>query len=76
MVHAFVFVDAAAGTAEPLVDELREIDPIQEAHVVAGNWDLVLELETEEVHDVLATVTAEVRPLDGIGTTRTYISLD
>lgn len=76
MVHAFVFVDVAPGAAEKLPALLTEIDAVTEAHVVAGDHDVVIEVEADAVYDVLSTVTEAVRPLEGVEETRTYVSLE
>ncbi|PSP78084.1 AsnC family transcriptional regulator [Halobacteriales archaeon QS_1_68_20] len=76
MTHAFVFVDCAAGTARSLVDEIRAVDGVEQAHVVAGDFDVVVELTAVEVRDLLGKVTRQIRSLDGVGTTRTYVALE
>lgn len=76
MVHAFVLVDCAAGTQAAFADEIREHEHVTEAHVIAGDFDAMIEMEADEVRDVLETVTQEVRTVDGIGTTRTYVALE
>lgn len=76
MVHAFVFVDCAAGTDRPVVSAIREVDGVDDAHVVAGDFDVVAEVTAPEVHDVLSLVTREIRTLEGVGTTRTYVVLE
>jgi len=75
MVHAFVMVKTAAGTSEGLVDALRGVSPISEAHIVAGEYDIIAELDVGEVYDVLDTVANRVRSLEGVADTRTYISM-
>ncbi|WP_248515276.1 Lrp/AsnC ligand binding domain-containing protein [Salinarchaeum laminariae] len=75
MVHAFVMVKTAAGSSEGLVDTLRSGGAVTEAHIVAGEYDIIAELDVTEVYDVLDTVANQIRSLDGIGDTRTYISM-
>jgi DNA-binding Lrp family transcriptional regulator len=76
MVHAFVFVDVAPGVAETLPPTLSDVGEIREAHVVAGDHDVVFEVETETMYDVLSTVTEHVRTVDGVEETRTYVTLE
>jgi DNA-binding Lrp family transcriptional regulator len=76
MVHAFVVVKTAAGKAEAMVDAAREIGAISEAHIVAGDYDIIAEVETQEVYDVLHTASSELQNLEGVEDTKTYISLD
>lgn len=76
MVHAFVMVKTAAGQSEEMVEATRELEAITEAHIVAGNYDIIAEVETDEVYEVLQTASSGIQGLDGIADTKTYISLD
>jgi DNA-binding Lrp family transcriptional regulator len=76
MVSAFVFVDADVGVATDLLERLRDLDPVTDGNVVAGDWDVVLEVTGGEVYDVLSMVTEEVQALEGVVNTKTYVSLE
>jgi DNA-binding Lrp family transcriptional regulator len=76
MVHAFVMVETAAGESEPSRDHIVGFEGVTEAHVVAGEYDVIVELDTGDVQDVLHTVSTEIQGLDGVVSTKTYISLD
>ncbi|MFB6160446.1 MAG: Lrp/AsnC family transcriptional regulator [Haloferacaceae archaeon] len=75
MVHAFVMVDVAAGTAERVVEGVRVLDHVEEAHVVAGEHDVIAEVDAPDVQAVLA-LASDVRALDGVTDTRTYVAMD
>jgi DNA-binding Lrp family transcriptional regulator len=75
MVHAFIMVKTAAGTAEDLVDAIGEITDVTEGHIVAGNYDIIAEVDVEEVYDILNAVASDIRALDGVADTKTYISM-
>ncbi|WP_224448846.1 Lrp/AsnC ligand binding domain-containing protein [Haloprofundus salilacus] len=76
MVHAFIMVKTGAGESEQLVAPIRELERVAEAHIVAGAYDLIVEVDAEEVYDVLKTASSEVQSLQGVTDTKTYISLD
>lgn len=76
MVHAFVMVKTGAGRSEEMVEATRELETITEAHIVAGNYDIIAEVETDEVYEVLQAASSGIQGLDGIADTKTYISLD
>ena len=76
MVRAFVMVKTAPGTVEAVAESVRGLDAVTEAHVVAGDYDLVAEVEAEAMYDVLDTVTSAVRSVEGVTDTRTYVSMD
>ncbi|MFB6184535.1 MAG: Lrp/AsnC family transcriptional regulator [Haloarculaceae archaeon] len=76
MVRAFVMVKTAAGKSEHLLDATKDIDGIEEAHIVAGEYDIIAEATGEEVYDVMHSVATRIRDLDGVADTRTYIALE
>ena len=76
MVHAFIMVKTAAGKSEALLADIEEMATVSEAHIVAGNWDLIVEADAEEVYDIMHAVSSEIQGLDGVSDTKTYISLD
>ncbi|WP_254762607.1 Lrp/AsnC ligand binding domain-containing protein [Natrinema marinum] len=76
MVYAYATVDTATDTAESVCDALADIESVVDVHVIAGDFDVMIELEGETPHDVLETMTSAIRPLEGVGTTRTYIAID
>lgn len=75
MIHAIVFLDTGAGTTRDVVSAVRGIEGVTDAYVIAGDFDAIVEIRAEKVRDVLRTVTDKIRPLDGVGTTRSYICL-
>ncbi len=76
MVDAFVMISTGAGQSEGVVDAVRGIDGVAEAHIVAGEFDIMTEITAEEVYDVLRTASSSIQDLDGVTETRTYIALD
>ncbi len=76
MVHAFIMVKTGAGRSEEMVGEIRAIDTVSEAHVVAGEFDVIAEVNADEVYDVLHTASSSIQGLDGVLDTKTYIALD
>lgn len=76
MVHAFIMVKAATGHGEVLADRLEELDGVVEASVVAGDFDIILEAEAGEVYDVISGIATQVRGLDDVEDTKTYICLE
>ena len=76
MVHAFIMVKTTAGTSEQLAAPIRDLETVSEAHVVAGDWDLIAEVDADEVYDVLKTASGGIQALEGVTDTKTYISMD
>ncbi len=76
MVHAFIMVKTAAGASGEVVEAARDVAGVGEAHVVAGDFDVIVELDADEVYDVLHAASSTVQGFDGVAETKTYISLD
>ena len=75
MVHAFVMVKTAAGKSEGLLGSIRELESVGDAHIVAGNYDIIAEVDADDVYEVLQAVSAGIQSLDGVTDTKTYIAM-
>lgn len=76
MVYAFILVKTGPGASPGVLESVGEIDSIVEAHVVAGEFDVILEIDAEAVEDIISFVSGEIQLLDGVLDTKTYVSLD
>jgi DNA-binding Lrp family transcriptional regulator len=76
MVRAFILVKAIAGEAEAMLGDVRTAIGVEEAHVVAGQYDLIVEAERDSVYEIMESVASGIRDLDGVADTRTYICLE
>lgn len=76
MVHAFIMVKTAAGKSEGLLADIRNLERTDDAHIVAGNYDIIAEVDVDGVYEVLETVSSGIQGLDGVSETKTYIALD
>ncbi|WP_254840664.1 Lrp/AsnC family transcriptional regulator [Natronomonas marina] len=76
MVRAFIMVKAGTGQAEALLETVRGFDHVADANIVAGDYDLIVEAEAEEVYDVINSVATEIRSLDDVVDTKTYVCLE
>jgi len=75
MVRAYVMVKTTPGSSGDVVTAVRDDERVREAHVVAGEYDLVVEVEADGVYEVLQSASDGIRSLDGVSDTRTYIAM-
>lgn len=75
MVHAFIMVKTAAGKSEGLLAEINGLESVADAHIVAGNYDIIAEVDVPEIYDVLQAVSSSIQGLDGVINTKTYIAM-
>ncbi|WP_254808481.1 Lrp/AsnC ligand binding domain-containing protein [Natronosalvus amylolyticus] len=76
MVHAFIMVKTAAGKSEGLLAGIRDLEQVSDAHIVAGNYDIIAEVDAEEVYGVLKAASGGIQGLEGVTDTKTYIAMD
>lgn len=76
MVNAFIMIKTVAGKSEELLSAVREATGVTEAHIVAGQYDIIAETSGNEVYDVMQSVSTNIRELEGVADTRTYICLE
>lgn len=69
-------VKAITGETEALSRTIREMNHVTAASVVAGDFDLIVEAESEEVYDIINDVAARIRGLEAIEDTKTYVCLE
>lgn len=76
MVHSFVMVKTTAGSIGTVLEGVKDLAGVEEAHVIAGDYDIVVEVEGKDVQESIRTVSTDIRELKGIVDTRTYIALE
>lgn len=76
MIGAYTTVITSAETAGDVVERIRELPNVTEAHVVAGEFDVIAEIEADDAYGVQKTVSSGIGSLEGVGRTRTYVRLD
>ncbi|WP_136589567.1 Lrp/AsnC ligand binding domain-containing protein [Salinigranum halophilum] len=76
MVHAFIMVKTGAGESEQLLGPVRDLDSVTEAHIVAGAYDIIAEVDADEVYEVLKAASSGIQGLQGVTDTKTYIAMD
>jgi DNA-binding Lrp family transcriptional regulator len=76
MVHAVIMVEAGTAQSTDILDPIRELAGVLEAHVVAGDYDIIVEFEAGEVYEVLEAASSSIQGIEGVADTRTYVSLD
>lgn len=69
-------VKAHTGDADRLRDTIVDIEGVERAHIVAGDYDLIAKADVETTGDVREVVAARIRNLDGVEDTRTYIAME
>ena len=76
MVTAYVMVKAHTGAADRLKSDIEAVDGVVEAHIVAGDVDLIAVVDVETPAGVKTVAATEIQSVDGVGSTQTYVAMD
>jgi DNA-binding Lrp family transcriptional regulator len=69
-------VKTGAGESERLLGSVRGLTNVTEAHIVAGAYDIIAEVDADEVYDVLNASSSEIQGFGGVTDTKTYIEMN
>ena len=75
MVVAYVLIKANTSEADRLLDDVSALENVLDAHVVAGDVDLIAKVDVESPQAVKDIVADKIQAMDGVENTETYISM-
>jgi len=61
--------------AKAFLQRIRELDDVLECYHVTGDMDYLLKVRTRSTSGLESLITNDLRPLDGVVSTRTMVSL-
>lgn len=76
MVTAYIFVKANTPEADRLLSEIQAIDGVVDAHIVAGDVDIIAKVSVEGPAAVKEITTDGIGTISGVERTRTYVAMD
>ena len=73
-VKVYVLVRTDPGRTSQVISALQEVRGIVEIHEVLGPYDVVAEIEVDELRDVSPILMQRIRTLDGIESTTSLVA--
>lgn len=73
---AYVMIKIRAGEVKDVVENLRKIKGVKEAHMTFGPYDAVAEVETADVATLGQITALEIQPIPGVEQTLTCLAVD
>ena len=70
---AYVLINVDLGSEREVLEAVRKIESVKEAHVVQGVYDIVAKIEVETMDKLKETVTFKIRRLNKVKSTLTMI---
>ena len=76
MVTAYIMIKANTGDADRLREEIEAVEGVLEAHIVAGDVDLIAKVQVDSPAAVKDVAATHIQGIDGVESTQTYIAMD
>ncbi len=76
MPMAFVLLNTAGGSPNIVLEALKKIDAVEEAHAVYGVYDIVVKVSADTMETLKEIITYRVRHLDEVRTTTTMLVIE
>jgi len=73
---AYVLINTEIGSESEVLDAIKKIKNVIEAHAVYGVYDIVVKIEAETMDNLKETVTWKVRRLNKVRSTLTMITME
>ena len=73
---AYVLINTEIGSESEVLDAIKKIKNVIEAHAVYGVYDIVAKIEAETMDKLKETVTWNVRRLNKVRSTLTMITIE
>lgn len=74
MVKAYVLIVTNPGKTKQVLAGIKALEGVVEAHEVMGPYDIVVEVEAEQLSDIPKVLSNGIRPIDGIESTSSLVT--
>ncbi len=75
MASAYVLINCDIGSEEDVISHLKTIDGVKEVHGTFGAYDIIVEIESEDVDKLRDTITWKIRKIERIRSTLTLMTI-
>jgi DNA-binding Lrp family transcriptional regulator len=75
MVTAYVLINSKVGTEIELLNGLKEIESVEEARIVMGEYDVLAKLNCGNMYELKNCINNKLRYLDNVISTMTLMAV-
>ena len=73
---AYVMINLETGVESEVLEALRKVDAVEEAHRIYGVYDIIVKVKADNKDKLQEIVSRHVRSLDKVRSTLTMIVID
>jgi len=71
--YAYLFIELGSSDEEEVLEKLKEMPEIKEAHIIFGEWDVIAKVEVKSPEDLTAFIIDKIRTMPEVKMTSTMI---
>jgi len=76
MTTAYVLITCDLGYEAEIIDEIKQLEDVKEAHEVFGAYDILAKVESANVKNLRDTITWKIRKLSRVKSTLTLMGIE
>ena len=73
---AYVLINTETGSMENVLEAMKKVDGVDEAHMLYGVYDIVAKVKADTMDKLKETVTWKIRKLEKVQSTLTMIVIE
>ena len=76
MAIAYVLINCDLGSEEQIIEELKHISDVKEAHGTFGAHDILAKVESDQISTLRETIMWKIRKIDKVRSTVTLLGIE
>ena len=76
MATGYALISTAPNKEKNVLTKLRDLDVIQEAHLLVGEYDIITKIESDSIHNMGKVIVDDIRHIDGVIHTKTLCTFN
>ena len=76
MVKAFVLINTEVGKENDVLRDLKKLEAVKKVYEIYGYYDIIAEVEVEDIDLLAAIISDRIRRMKGINSTGTLIVIE
>ena len=73
---AYVLISCDLGFDAEIIDKLKQLANVKEAHGVFGAYDILVKVESDSAENLRDTITWKIRKIDRVRSTLTLLGIE
>ncbi len=76
MTTAYVLINCDLGFDTEIIDEIKQLEEVKEAHGIFGVYDIIIKLESDNVDNLRDIITWKIRKLKRVRSTLALMAVE